>query len=142
MSRALIRRTGVFCVSLPTAHTDAQTIQRLYMAGADDYISKPIVAAELIMRVQNRLERARLYRHRMEVTVTALFAGQRFEQSSSVRSVRSTFRSSVSRRSMRRPFPDINDRYQPEAGDTALRRLGQMLAKFFRPQDVARVWGR
>lgn len=36
---------------------DAQTINQLFMAGADDYISKPIVEPELIARILNRLER-------------------------------------------------------------------------------------
>ena len=45
-----------------TAHTDSETLYRSFEAGADDYVTKPIVAADLIRRVHNRLERTRLLR--------------------------------------------------------------------------------
>lgn len=40
-----------------SAHTEMQTVQKVFTVGADDYIKKPIVEAELITRVMNRLER-------------------------------------------------------------------------------------
>lgn len=43
-----------------TAHRDWQTIQRLFAVGADDYVSKPVVGAELLSRITSRLERLRL----------------------------------------------------------------------------------
>ncbi|HEY9666008.1 MAG TPA: response regulator, partial [Coleofasciculaceae cyanobacterium] len=42
--------------------TDAQTVQRVFTAGADDYVSKPIVGPELVARVLNRLERVQILR--------------------------------------------------------------------------------
>jgi DNA-binding response OmpR family regulator len=48
-----------------TAHCDQAMIQRVFMAGADDYISKPILAPELLARVLNRLERRQPRRLRM-----------------------------------------------------------------------------
>lgn len=38
-----------------TAHTDAETMQRVFAAGADDYLRKPIIASELVTRIYNRL---------------------------------------------------------------------------------------
>jgi diguanylate cyclase (GGDEF)-like protein len=43
-----------------TARQDTKTIQQIFEIGGDDYISKPIVGAELIARINNRLDRSRL----------------------------------------------------------------------------------
>ena len=43
-----------------SAHRDRETIQQIFASGADDYVSKPVVAAELLTRITNRLERIRL----------------------------------------------------------------------------------
>lgn len=45
-----------------TAHRDAETVQQVFAAGADDYIAKPILGPELLTRITNRLERTRLLR--------------------------------------------------------------------------------
>ncbi len=40
-----------------TAHTATIAIERVFAAGADDFITKPALAAELVARIFNRLER-------------------------------------------------------------------------------------
>ena len=45
-----------------TAHSDAKTQHQVFAIGADDYMSKPVVAAELATRVLNRLERVQSLR--------------------------------------------------------------------------------
>lgn len=40
-----------------SAHRDTETICRVYSVGADDYVNKPIVESELVVRVLNRLGR-------------------------------------------------------------------------------------
>jgi DNA-binding response OmpR family regulator len=42
-----------------TAHTEKEAINWAFAAGADDYISKPIVEQEFVTRILNRLERVR-----------------------------------------------------------------------------------
>ena len=42
-----------------SVHTDADTVHQVFAAGADDYVSKPIIESELITRIFNRLERSR-----------------------------------------------------------------------------------
>ncbi|MCA1994049.1 MAG: response regulator, partial [Coleofasciculus sp. S288] len=49
-------------VLILSAHTDAETVQRVFTAGADDYVSKPIVGPELVARILNRLERTQILR--------------------------------------------------------------------------------
>ncbi len=45
-----------------SVHTDAQTLTAVFSAGADDYVTKPIVGPELIARILNRLERTQILR--------------------------------------------------------------------------------
>jgi diguanylate cyclase (GGDEF)-like protein len=45
-----------------TASRDPNTIQQIFSIGGDDYLTKPIVGAELLHRVTARLERSRLPR--------------------------------------------------------------------------------
>ena len=56
------QRWAVVPVVFLTGRTDAQTVGRLFAAGADDYVAKPLVGPELMTRVTNRLERVRLLR--------------------------------------------------------------------------------
>jgi DNA-binding response OmpR family regulator len=47
-----------------TAHSESEIVRQMFVAGADDYVNKPIVQPELIARLLNRLERTQL-RHRL-----------------------------------------------------------------------------
>lgn len=51
-----------------SAHTDAQTIQRVFSAGANDYIRKPVVVPELVVRLSKWLERSRTQRLRVQLS--------------------------------------------------------------------------
>ena len=41
-----------------SVYNDTETINRLFLAGADDYVSKPFVGPELVTRISNRLARS------------------------------------------------------------------------------------
>ncbi|PSB22657.1 multi-component transcriptional regulator [filamentous cyanobacterium CCP2] len=45
-----------------SAHTDAETRRQVFTVGADDYVQKPIVEPELVVRVINRIERSQIHR--------------------------------------------------------------------------------
>lgn len=49
-------------VMVLTAYTDEATVNQVFSAGADDFVSKPIIGPELVTRIVNRLERVRLLR--------------------------------------------------------------------------------
>jgi PAS domain S-box-containing protein len=49
-------------VMVLTAHMDADTVNWVFTVGIDDFVTKPIVGPELVTRIINRLERARLQR--------------------------------------------------------------------------------
>jgi DNA-binding response OmpR family regulator len=44
-----------------SAHTDADTIYRVFTSGADDFINKPIVGPELVARILNRTDRTQMF---------------------------------------------------------------------------------
>lgn len=45
-----------------TVHNDAEILNQVFSAGADDFVNKPIVGPELVTRIINRLERSKLLR--------------------------------------------------------------------------------
>ena len=53
-------RWGNLPILVVTAHTDMESIQQVFAAGADDFIGKPVVGPELVTRVISRIDRSRL----------------------------------------------------------------------------------
>lgn len=51
---------GNLPILVVTAHTNIESIQQVFAAGADDFISKPVVGPELVTRVISRIDRSRL----------------------------------------------------------------------------------
>ncbi|MBE9229616.1 response regulator [Phormidium sp. LEGE 05292] len=51
---------GDLPILVVSAHTDRESTQQVFAAGADDMISKPIIGPELVTRVISRIERSRL----------------------------------------------------------------------------------
>ncbi|WP_066382857.1 response regulator [Anabaena sp. CA = ATCC 33047] len=50
---------GDLFILVVTAHTDAESLQQAFAAGADDFITKPVLGPELVSRVISRIERKR-----------------------------------------------------------------------------------
>ncbi|MBF2003056.1 MAG: response regulator [Synechococcales cyanobacterium M58_A2018_015] len=50
-----------------TSCRDARTISQVFAAGADDFVSKPIVGPEFVTRIMHRLERVRLLSNLSEI---------------------------------------------------------------------------
>jgi DNA-binding response OmpR family regulator len=48
---------GDLPILVVTAHTDAKSLQQAFIAGADDFITKPVLGPELVTRVLSRIER-------------------------------------------------------------------------------------
>jgi diguanylate cyclase (GGDEF)-like protein len=127
-----------------TASTDAATVELVFNAGADDYVPKPIVEAELVTRVSNRLERVRLLRAQAETDgLTGLCnrvtSEQRLKQLLTLRD-RLGEALSVALLDLDR-FKQINDTWGHAVGDQVLRRLGECLRREFRGNDVVGRWG-
>jgi diguanylate cyclase (GGDEF)-like protein len=127
-----------------TMRTDAETVQQVFAAGADDFVCKPIVCSELLTRIGNRLEQARLYRMFVETDPLTGVANRRKSTTMLNHLIRMAGR-------FRQPFTfcmldldnfkRINDTYGHAVGDQVLRRLGKTLLKTFRAEDVVARWG-
>jgi diguanylate cyclase (GGDEF)-like protein len=124
--------------------TDADTVTRMFEAGADDYVAKPLRAAEMLTRVRNRLERTRMLRLAADVDSLTGIATRR-------RGIEVLDRFFKLAQRQRQPisiaaidldrFKQVNDQYGHSIGDNVLRRAATVLAGCFRGEDVVARWG-
>ncbi|HEX7241706.1 MAG TPA: response regulator, partial [Longimicrobiaceae bacterium] len=131
-------------VVLLTDGSDADTVHRVFGAGADDFVSKPVVGPELVARVASRLARRRRpggtaaeadpltglpgRRAASTLLVQLLRLADRFDQPLALAVL------NVDR------LRDVNDLHGTDAGDAVLRRLGETLLRHFRGEDVCARW--
>ena len=126
-----------------SGHTDIETIQTSFDAGADDFLSKPIIVTELLNRIRIRLEQRKLWsmseideltgvslRRKALQDLTRLFhLAKRQQQPLSLAILDLDY------------FKRINDDYGHDTGDRVLRYFGQLLGQTFRQEDVVGRWG-
>ncbi len=126
-----------------TGHDDAETVHRVFTAGADDFVAKPIVGPELLTRVFNRLERLRLRRRLLEIDlVTGVWNRGKGSQ------MMAGFLDLARRHGQ--PFclgvihvmglKEINVKHGRGAGDAVLERVSHALSDGLRSEDVLARW--
>ncbi len=127
-----------------SAHTDPDIVRQVFEAGADDYVSKPIVGPELISRILNRLERLRFFRKLAETDSLTDLSCRRHSLDALNRLLKLSVRQNASLCLALLDldyFKQVNDRYGHDLGDQVLRTLGSYLRKSFRGEDVVARWG-
>lgn len=127
-----------------SSRQDADTIYRIYDAGADDYIPKPFTEPELVSRIFNRLERNQLLRSLAETDQLTGAASRRQAIKELERYLNLTKR-------YHQPlcivivdldhFKQINDSYGHAMGDRVLRRVVQIFQQLLRSEDIVARWG-
>lgn len=126
-----------------SAHTDRETVQRVFLAGADDYVTKPIVGPELIARVLNRLERTQILRKLAEIdNLTGLAnRGKSIENLNYLLDIAKRQKQNLCFVILNLDnLQQINAEYGHDIGDKILKRLGEILKKSFRREDVVARW--
>ncbi len=127
-----------------TSHAGRDTIEAVFAAGADDYVTKPVVGSELVTRVTNRLERTRMLRVLAETDpLTGLANRRKFEaQWSRLQAMAERYDQPLSFALLDLDhFREVNNRYGHEVGDEVLQRIAQLLLERFRGEDVVARWG-
>lgn len=137
-------RFGQLPVVFLTARRDRAAVQRIFEAGADDYIGKPIVEPELVTRVLNRLERVTLLRQLAERDGLTGIPDRRASTTAldDLIAMSDRFGEPLSLAVLDLDsFKALNDRLGHAAGDSALQRLATLLSDSFRGEDVIGRWG-
>ncbi|MUL36096.1 response regulator [Gloeocapsopsis dulcis] len=126
-----------------TAYKDTDAVNQVFGAGADDFVSKPIVGPELVTRIVNRWERIKLLRNLAETDPltgvsnrqkaiqefeTLLKQGKADDQFLSLAIIRLN------------SLQQINLRHGYATGDNVLRRIGQLLQQFFHDEAIVCRW--
>jgi diguanylate cyclase (GGDEF)-like protein len=127
-----------------TARADAATVERVFAAGADDYVGKPIVGPVLVNRLRNRVDRMRLLRElaeRDQLTGLTNRAKTELELERMLAlAARGGERLSIAVVDVDH-FKRVNDRFGHAAGDLVLRGVADVLRASFRSDDVVGRWG-
>jgi diguanylate cyclase (GGDEF)-like protein len=138
------RRWSELPVIFLTGHTDQASVQRVFAAGADDYVGKPFVPAELTMRIENRLTGVKARKAPVETDpVTGL------PISTKATELIDRFLRLARRKSdpysiavlQVDGFAGLATSFGRAINDTVLRAIGELLPKSFRAEDVAGWWG-
>lgn len=138
------RRWSELPVIFLTGHTDPDSVRRVFAAGADDYVGKPFVRAELMMRIESRLTGVKARRGPEETDpVTGLATAGRTTE------VIDRFLRLARRKADPYSLAVLEvdaltvlaETYGRSISDRVLRTIGELLPKSFRGEDVVGWWG-
>ena len=127
-----------------TAHTNRDIRQQVFAAGADDYVSKPIVAVELVTRILNRIERSRLLRSLSEIDPLTGIPNRRKSTASLMQLLHEC---EVAAQplcfAIIKPnnLKQINQQQGHAVADRVLSQLGEILRRTFHNEDTIGRWG-
>ncbi len=126
-----------------TGHNDPETIDRVFSAGADDFVPKPVVGPELLTRVSNRLEQSRLRKSMMETDyLTGALNRAKFSKTLSgfLDLARLNNQPVAFALIEIDQLKEIDHAHGHGAGDAVLERAGLVLREAFRGEDVFGRW--
>ncbi|MDX2212641.1 MAG: response regulator [Oculatellaceae cyanobacterium bins.114] len=127
-----------------SVYRDAETIVKLYSAGADDYVAKPFTEPEIVTRIFNRLERTRM-RHNV-AGFDPLTGVANWQSSTQVLN-----RYINLAQQQQQPLcvaviklgqiAQVNYQHGHEVGDAVLKQVAATLQQSFSERDIVARWG-
>ncbi len=136
------RREGIPVLIL-TVRTEPDVIQKIFSAGADDYVSKPVVGPELLTRISNRIERTQLRREMIETDPLTGLANRHKAKLAFDQFFRIAARQSVPVALVVLDidrFRRISELHGNATADQVLSHLAHLMVQRFRGHDVASRW--
>jgi diguanylate cyclase (GGDEF)-like protein len=127
-----------------TARRDAATIQQVFEIGGDDYISKPVVVAELLARINNRLDRSRfLHKLATQDKLTGLRnrSQSNYELEKLLQQAQELYASFCFSILKMPELAQINLKYGHDLGDRVLAQWGKIIQAAFRKDEITSYWG-
>jgi diguanylate cyclase (GGDEF)-like protein len=138
------RRFSQLPVVFLTGHTDPDSVRRLFAVGADDYVGKPFVPAELVMRIESRLSGVKARRGPVDTDPVTGLATARRTAEVIERFLRLARRKSDPYSVATLEVDDyaaLVETHGRSVGERILRAIGELLPKSFRGEDVVGWWG-
>lgn len=126
-----------------TSQDDCETVQKAFAAGADDFVSKPIIAAQVTTRILNRLERNRLLREQAEIDIlTSLPNRHRASQDlAKLLHLAKQYQQPLCFTVLSlNNLIKINHKYGNRLGDQILYKLAYLLKQELRSEDIISRW--
>jgi diguanylate cyclase (GGDEF)-like protein len=124
-----------------TAHREPETVQQVFAAGADDYVTKPILGAELLTRITNRLERNQLLQTLSRRDSRTGLSNQPYSQQELEQLLHKNDRTPVCLVLLTlTDLPHLNVRYGHLVGHQILKRWGEVLRASLRGGEVLGYW--
>ena len=126
-----------------TGHGDPANFQKAFAAGGDDIVIKPFQGFELVTRIENRLQRARIEREIADTDELTGLANRQRATETIARFLRLARRKSdpyclavleIDR------FSRLSDKYGRSAVDAVVSSFALLLTKSFRAEDVIGRW--
>ncbi|MEH1965944.1 response regulator [Nostoc sp.] len=127
-----------------TAHREMETVQQVFAVGADDYVVKPVVGAELLARITHRLERSRLLQSLSTKDPLTGLANQ-FQSNRELQHL--IAQAEKNQQSVClvilsvTDFRQINLKYGHQAGNQVLQRWSRLFQSAFCSGEVLGYWG-
>ena len=138
------RRWSELPVIFLTGHTDQASVHRVFAAGADDYVGKPFVPAELMVRIESRLTGVKARKAPVETDpltglATAMKATELIDRFLRLARRKSDpYSIAVLQIDA---FASLSTNFGRALTESVLRGIGSLLPKSFRAEDVPGWWG-